>query len=178
MAQAEPGHENRRQSLPRAAMKEWFWVGKYLIVIVAALLLGAVLGSLDPFRNATIGSAHVAAGALVQFVAQSGALAMLWALGVRHSGQLRLGRGRAAHLSSSVLALVSLIVVASFYGVLLHFITPFLTQDLKPYIDWGFISAILGTSAWLLWSLFTHSEAFLLANDKPGATDKRARGAA
>jgi eukaryotic-like serine/threonine-protein kinase len=141
----------------------WLWMGKYLIVIVAALVLGAVLAGLEPFKSATIGSARIGAGSLVQFVAHSGALALLWALGYRHSEQLRRMGGRAAHLASTVLALVTLIVIALAYGVLVRFISPFLAPDLKPYVDWAFIVGILSAAAWLLWALFAESEAWLEA---------------
>jgi hypothetical protein len=162
----------------------WFWIAKYLIVIVAALVLGAVLASLEPFKSATIGSARIGAGSLVEFIAHSGALAMLWALGYRHSGQLRLNGGRGAALASTVLALVTLIVVASAYGVLLRFINPFLTPDLKPFVDWTFIVGILSAACWLLWVLFADSEAWIEAISSVGAgrkgttaqVDERARG--
>jgi eukaryotic-like serine/threonine-protein kinase len=141
----------------------WFWIGKYLIVIVAALVLGAVLAGIEPFRSATIGTARIGAGSLVQFIAHSGALAMLWALGYRNSMQLRLAGGRGAPLASTVLALVTLIVVASAYAVLLRFINPFLAPDLKPFVDWAFIVGILSAACWLLWVLFADSEAWIEA---------------
>jgi len=144
----------------------WLWIGKYVIVIIAALALGAVLGGLEPFHNTMIGSARISAGALVQFVAHSGALALLWALGYRYAGQLRRGTGSAAHLATSVLALVSLIVAASFYEVLLRFLAPLLAPDVKAYLDWTFILVILATAGWLLWSLFVHSEAVFAAISK------------
>ncbi|HYA58954.1 MAG TPA: hypothetical protein VED85_01215 [Burkholderiaceae bacterium] len=144
----------------------WLWIGKYVIVIIAALALGAVLGSLEVFRNTMIGSARISAGALVQFIAHSGALGLLWALGYRHAGQLRRGSGSAAHLSTSVLALVSLIVAASYYEVLLRFLAPLLSPDVKSYLDWTFIVIILATAGWLLWSLFVHSEAVIGAISK------------
>jgi len=144
----------------------WLWIGKYVIVIIAALALGAVLGGLEVFHNTTIGNARISAGALVQFIAHSGALALLWALGYRHAGQLKRGAGSGAHLSTSVLALVSLIVAASFYEVLLRFLTPVLTPDVKSYIDWTFIVIILAAAGWLLWSLFVHSEAVIAAISK------------
>ena len=143
-------------------MKEdWFWIGKYLIVIVAALVLGSVLAGLEPFKSATIGTARVGAGALVQFIAQSGALVLLWALGSRHAGQLRRMGGPAANLAATVLALVTLIVVASAYGVLSRFATPMLAPDVKPILDWIFIVGILAAASWLLWVLFTDSEALI-----------------
>jgi eukaryotic-like serine/threonine-protein kinase len=162
----------------------WFWIGKYLIVIVAALVLGAVLAGLEPFKSATIGSARIGAGSLVQFIAHSGALAMLWSLGYRNSTQLRLSGGRSAALASTVLALVTLIVIACAYGVLLRFINPFLAPDLKPFVDWAFIVAILSAASWLLWVLFADSEAWIEAisglgadrKGRPAQAEDRARG--
>ncbi|HEX4584136.1 MAG TPA: hypothetical protein VH183_04860 [Burkholderiaceae bacterium] len=162
----------------------WLWVGKYLIVIAAALVLGAVLAGLEPFRSATIGTAGIGAGSLVQFIAHSGALALLWALGYRHSAQLRQAGGRGAALASTVLAVVTLIVVASAYAVLLRFINPFLAPDLKPYVDWTFIVGILSAAAWLLWVLFADSEAWIAAigslntkgKERAPQIDDRARG--
>jgi eukaryotic-like serine/threonine-protein kinase len=156
----------------------WLWIGKYLIVMIAALILGAVLGGLEPFRDATVGSSRVNAGALVQFIAHTGALALLWAMGLRHAAQLRRGAGRAVHLSSSVLALVSLIVIASFYGVLFRFISPFVAPDVKMYLDWSFIAAILAVACWLLWALFVDAESFLQAVGRNDSTHKSAGDAA
>jgi hypothetical protein len=153
----------------------WFWIGKYLIVIVAALVLGAVLAAIEPFKSATIGTARIGAGSLVQFIAHSGALAMLWALGYRNATQLRLSGGRSAALAATVLALITLIVVASAYGVLLQFINPFLAPDLKPFVDWAFIIGILSAACWLLWVLFADSEAWIEAIGSLNAGRKSGR---
>jgi len=153
--------------------ESWFWIGKYLIVIVVALVLGSVLAGLEPFKSARIGTARVGAGALVQFISQTGALALLWALGFRHANQLRRVGGPSGHLAATVLALVTLIVVASAYAVLLRFITPMLAADLKPIVDWLFIVAILGAALWLLWVLFTDSEALIEAVGNIAASKKK-----
>jgi eukaryotic-like serine/threonine-protein kinase len=153
--------------------ESWYWLGKYLIVIVAALVLGSVLAGLEPFRSATIGTARVGAGALVQFIAHSGALALLWALGLRHAGQLRRAGGPAAHLASMVLALVTLIVVASAYGVLSRFIAPMLAPEPKSIVDWIFMVGILSAALWLLWVLFTDSEALIEAVGSVAAGKKK-----
>jgi len=154
----------------------WLWIGKYVVVIIAALALGAVLGGLEVFHNTMIGGARISAGALVQFIAHSGALALLWALGYRHAAQLRRGAGSSAHLATSVLALVSLIVAASFYEVLLRFLSPLLSPDVKSYVDWTFIVVILSTAGWLLWSLFVHSEAVIAAISKAAANRRGSPG--
>lgn len=146
-----------------AGQARWFWIGKYLVVIVAALVLGSALAALEPFRSAEIGSAHISAGSLVRFIAHCGALSLLWALGLRHARQLRGVPGPSRHLSEMVLALVTLVVVASAYGVLLGFISPMLPSDVKPYLDWTFIVGILAAALWLLWVLFTDSEVLIEA---------------
>ncbi len=143
--------------------ENWFWIGKYLVVIVVALVLGSVLAGLEPFKGNVIGSTRISAGALVQFIAHGGALALFWALGLRFSGQLRRAGGPASPLSAMVLALFTLIAVASAYGVLAHFLAPLLTADARSAIDWVFIAGILAAALWLLWVLFTESEAVLEA---------------
>jgi hypothetical protein len=69
--------------------------------------------------------------------------------------------GPAGNLAATVLALVTLIVVASAYGVLSRFATPMLAPDVKPILDWIFIVGILAAALWLLWVLFTDSEALI-----------------
>jgi len=155
-------------------MKEgWFWISKYLVVILLALVFGSVLAGLEPFKSTTIGSARIGAGTLVQFIAHSGALVLLWALGLRYSVQLRRVGGPSGHLSATVLALVTLIVIASAYGVLLRFITPVLTPNLKPVVDWVFICGILAAALWLLWVLFSDSEALIQAVGSLAASKRR-----
>lgn len=143
--------------------KNWIWVAKYIIVIVAALVLGAVLGGLPVFRGATLGTPNLTAASLSQFIAQGGALAMLWMLGARAASQFGTMSGAVQKLSTIVLALTTLIVVASAYAVLMSFINPFLSRDVKPFIDWAFILGILGTAIWLIYALYTDAEAIIEA---------------
>ena len=143
--------------------KSWIWIGKYVFVILVALVLGAALGNLGLFKSATLGTPRLTAAALVQFIAYAGALGLFWFLGFRAWEQLREGGTSAASLAMPFLALVTLIVVASFYGVLLQFVRPFLSSELKPFIDWAFIVGTLASAIWLVWGLFTNSDAVLEA---------------
>ena len=143
--------------------KSWIWIGKYVFVILVALVLGAALGNLGLFKSATLGTPRLTAAALVQFIAYAGALGLFWFLGFRAWEQLREGGTGAASLAMPSLALVTLIVVASFYGVLLQFVRPFLSSELKPFIDWAFIVGTLASAIWLVWGLFTNSDAVLEA---------------
>ena len=141
--------------------RNWLWIGKYLLVILAALVLGAVLGHLALFKSATLGTPRLTAAALSQFIAQGGALALLWVLGARLAREFRAIGGAVAELSTMVLALVTLIVIASAYGVLLHFIAPFLSHAVKPFVDWAFILAILVAAGWLMWALYRDAESIM-----------------
>jgi len=149
-------------------MNKWTWIGKFLIVIAAALVLGEVLGSLALFKSATLGTEKVSAASLVRFVAQAGALVLAWMLGQRLTLQLRALDGGMARLADPVLALVTLIITIGAYLVLISFSAPFLGETIRTIIDWSFILGILAAAVWLVWTLFQNSEAIMEAIGKSG----------
>jgi hypothetical protein len=142
-------------------MNNWIWVGKFLIVIAAALVLGEVLGSLALFKSTTLGTPKVTAGSLVRFFAHTGALVLMLMLGQRLAQQLRALGGGMAGLADPVLALITLIVTASAYVVLINFSAPFLGEGIRTMLDWTFILGILAAAVWLVWALFQNSEAVM-----------------
>jgi hypothetical protein len=147
-------------------MNNWIWIGKFLIVITVALVLGEVLGSLALFKSTTLGTPTVTAGSLVRFFAHAGALILLWMLGQRLAQQLRATGGGTARLADPVLALITLIVTAIAYVVLIKFSAPFLGRGIKTMLDWTFILGILAAAVWLVWALFQNSEAVMEAIGK------------
>jgi hypothetical protein len=147
-------------------MNNWIWIGKFVIVIAAALVLGEVLGSLELFRSATLGTPKVTAGSLVRFFAHGGALALMWLLGQRLAQQIHALGGGMARLADPVLALITLIVTASAYVVLIKFSAPFLGEGVRTMLDWIFILGILAAAVWLVWALFQNSEAVMEAIGK------------
>jgi hypothetical protein len=142
------------------------WIGKFLIVIAAALVLGEVLGSLALFKSATLGTAKVTAGSLVRFIAHAGALVLTFMLGQRLTEQIRALGGGMARLADPVLALVTLIITVSAYVVLISFSAPFLGEGVRTMLDWVFILGILAAAVWLVWALFQNSEAVMEAIGK------------
>ncbi len=148
----------------------WIWIGKFLIVIAVALVLGEVLGSLELFRSTTLGTPKVTAGSLVRFFAHAGALVLVWLLGQRLAQQLRALGGGIARLADPVLALVTLIVTASAYVVLIKFSAPFLGDGIRAMLNWSFILGILAAAVWLVWALFQNSEAVMEAIGKSSQT--------
>ena len=151
-------------------MNNWIWVGKFLIVIAAALVLGEVLGSLALFKSTTLGTPKVTAGSLVRFFAHAGALVLLLMLGQRLAQQLRALGGGIAGLADPVLALITLIVTASAYVALINFSAPFLGEGIRTMLDWTFILGILAAAVWLVWALFQNSEAVMEAIGKSRQT--------
>ena len=147
-------------------MNNWIWIGKFLIVIGAALVLGEVLGGLALFKSTALGSAGVSAGSLVRFFAHTGALILLLLLGQRLAQQIRSLGGGMAGLADPVLALITLIVTASAYVVLISFSAPFLGHTIKVMLNWTFILGILAAAVWLVWALFHNSEAVMQAMGK------------
>lgn len=141
----------------------WIWIGKFVIVIVAALVLGETLGGLELFRSTTLGTQKVTAGSLVRFFGHGGALVLLFMLGQRLTQQIRALDGGMARLADPVLALITLIVTASAYVVLIKFSAPFLSEGFRTMLDWVFILGILVTAVWLVWALFQNSEAVMKA---------------
>lgn len=139
----------------------WIWIGKFLIVIAAALVLGEVLGSLELFRSTTLGTPKVSAGSLVRFLAHAGALALMLMLGQRLAQQLRAMGGGIAQLADPVLALITLIVTASTYVVLIKFSASFLGEGIRTLLNWTFILGTLAAAVWLVWALFQNSEAVM-----------------
>src|SRR6266852_1001050 len=69
-------------------MRTWGWVGQYVVAILLALLLGAILGNLSLFQETALGDTKLNASRVVQFMGYGGALVLLWLLGQRAAMQL------------------------------------------------------------------------------------------
>ncbi len=137
--------------------QNWTWTGRYVIAIVAALVLGAVIGEMPVFHQATLG-ARLSAADLAKFIAYSGALALLWLLSREAADRLRVGSDRIAFIGMILVPLAALIIVSSAYGVLLLILKPFLSASLRNIYNWVFVLGITATALWLVFALFQYSE--------------------
>ncbi len=138
--------------------KDWAWMSRYVLVIVIALVLGGLIGQLALFKQTTLGTPKLTASALVQFMGYGGALLLLWLLAQRAGNRFREGGGNAAFLSFIIVPLVTLIVVAGAYSVLLTVLRPFLEAGLRNAYNWVFVLGITASALWLAVALFQHSE--------------------
>lgn len=143
------------------ASKSWGWIGKYVIVIIVALLLGIILGNLALFKNAALGNPKLTAALLVEFIAHVAALMLLWTLGWRIAEQMRGMGSRQTMVATIVLALVSLVITAVTYTVLSHFINPFVSNGVKEAVKWICVLGVFATASWFVLALFAGGEALL-----------------
>lgn len=136
----------------------WVWVGRYTLVIVIALVLGAAIGELELFKQTTLGTPKLTAAKLVKFLGYGGALLLFWLLARRASDQFHDHGGRTAFLSLIVVPMATLIVITSGYSVVLVVLRSFMNPSLRNIYNWLFVLGITASALWLVVSLFHHSE--------------------
>jgi threonine/homoserine/homoserine lactone efflux protein len=153
-------------------MTSWGWTGKYVLVIIVALLLGVALGNLALFQSATFGNPKHTAGLLVQFISHMGALALLWTLGWRAAEQMRESGQRRTTVAMIILAFITLVITAVSYVVLSNFINPFIAKDMKEVVSWVFIFGVLAAATWFILALFSGAED-LIASLRDAVTGKK-----
>ena len=142
-------------------MGSWTWIGRYALVLVAALLLGIGIAELTVFKQATLGTPKLSAAALARFLGYAGALAIFWMLGHRMARQFRTLSGVAAHTGFLILPLTTLIALSAGYDILLVILRPFLSPWFKDVYNWIFVLAITGSALWLVVALYRHSEGII-----------------
>ena len=140
------------------AMNErWSWVVRYGIVIVLAIVLALALGGMDLFKSTRFGKTGLNAARLVQFFGYGGALLVFWLLARRAAAVLRPEHGVWNQMKYLLVPLATLVVVASAHAVILLFLGPLMDRNWRAGYNWGFISAIILSAAWLLAALLTGS---------------------
>jgi serine/threonine-protein kinase len=143
--------------------KNWGWIGRYVIVIIAALVLGAILANLSLFKSATLGTPKLTAALLVEFISQGAALALFWLLGWQAAQQMRAVGPRMAVVATIVVALITLIITAVGYVVLSGFIGPFISKGIKQAVDWIFILGVVAAASWFILALFAGADDLIAA---------------
>jgi len=141
--------------------KDWTWISRYILVIVISLVLGGLIGEFSLFKQTTLGTPKLTASALVQFLGYGGALVLLWLLGRKAAAQFRAAEGKWVFVSYILVPLVTLVVVAGAYSVLLAVLRPFLDAAPRNIYNWIFVLGITLSALWLAVALFHHSEPLL-----------------
>lgn len=134
------------------------WIGRYVAGIVVALILATAIGGMDLFAKTMIG-ARLSAGQMVRFLGYGTALAAFWMLGQRLTLVLRQRGGRWSFLQHLILPLVSLVVIAMSYSVVLLVLGPLLNPALLNIYNWVAIVAILACAVWVVLAVLGQSAA-------------------
>jgi len=134
--------------------ERWNWLARYAVVIVVTLVLTAALGSTDLFIKTRLIGNGLNASHLVRFLGFGGALAVLWLAAYRASPLLGSEGERWRVIEALVLPLATLIVVGSAHPVMLLIVAPLMNRTVRQIFDWIFIAGIVGSAAWLLYSMF------------------------
>ncbi|HEY6094952.1 MAG TPA: zinc ribbon domain-containing protein [Gallionellaceae bacterium] len=153
--------------------ENWSWAGRYVSVIVVALILGSAIGGMELFAKTYVISGKITAAHLVRFLGYSTALAALWMLGQRATMAVQQHGGKWTFLQHLILPVVTLIVVSSVYSVALLILKPLLDVSLTNIYNLVFIAAILACAAWVVMAVLGQSapltEAFTSAANRFGA---------
>jgi hypothetical protein len=136
--------------------ERWVWVVRYVVVILLALILAAVLGEMELFKTTRFGKTFNAAR-VAQFLGYGGALLVFWLLARRAAGVIPPQDERWKLVRSILVPLATLIVVACAHAVLLLILAPLMSKAWLPAYNWTFIAAIILSAAWLVAALFTGS---------------------
>ncbi len=152
----------------------WNWAGRYVAVIVVALILGAAIGSMELFEKTSVIGGKLTAAHLVRFLGYSTALAALWMLGQRATIALQQHGGRWSFVQHLILPIVTLVVVSAVYSVALLILKPMLNVSLLNIYNLIFIAAILACAAWVVMAVLGQSasltEAFTSAAGRMGTS--------
>ena len=130
-------------------MNSWVWAVQHGVTIVVTLLLGAVLGNLQFFQKASLGSSKLTASSLVQFLAYGGALLLLWLAARRAEQQISESGTGLSFLRHTVVPFATLIVTSVGYQVVLLVVGPFLGKEGSQIYQWVFVIGITAVAGWL-----------------------------
>ncbi len=142
---------------------DWSWVGRYIAVILVALILAAAIGNMGLFAKTSVISGKLTAAHLVRFLGYGTALAALWMLGQRSTIALQQHGGRWSFVQHLILPAVSLIVISVSYSVALLVLKPLLDAALLNIYNWVFIIAILACAVWLVMAVLGQSASLTAA---------------
>lgn len=144
-------------------MKAWAWAGQYIIAMALALMLAAILGSIQLFAKTNIGATGVTASNAVRFLGYGGALLLLWLLA--HTAAMQIpedGKGR-SFVRHVIEPLATLIVVIVGYKVLLLLIGPFLGKTGTAVYNRVVVFGIVAAAVWLVWAGYRSSASLMEA---------------
>ena len=144
-------------------MRTWAWVVQYIIAMVLALALGAILGSIQLFKKVSVGTTGLTASDVVQFLGYGGAVLLLWMLTRAAARQISEDGKGLSFVRHVIGPLGTLIALSVGYQVLLLLVRPFLGKTGTTVYNWIFVLGILGAALWLVWAGYRSSVSLMEA---------------
>lgn len=137
--------------------ERWIWIVRYVVVIILALVLAAVLGEMQLFKTTRFGKSGLNAARVAQFFGYGGALFVLWLFARRAALTIDEKDQRWNLVKNNLVPLATLIVAATAQPVLLLVLGPVMNKTWIAAYNWFFITAIIISAAWLVAAVFTGS---------------------
>lgn len=139
--------------------ERWTWIVRYVIVILLAVILAAVMGDIALFKTTKFGKSGLNAARIVQFLGYSGALAVFWLLAQRAAMLIDAKDPGWSTLKPIVVPVATLVVVACGQAVALLVLGPLMGKAGLEVYNWIAILAIVVSAGWLLAAVFMGSSA-------------------
>ena len=141
----------------------WGWIGPYLIVIILAILIGPVLGTLPLFTGTFLPPLRMTAAQVVRLLADGLCLLMIWLVALRARRELS-DNGKGQTFLRSILfpsaCLLMVLVASRAYDA--HGI-PILGPPRQPLYNWLLTGGLIGSAAWLTFAWVRHVDALTKA---------------
>lgn len=135
----------------------WSWIVRYVIVVLLAVILAAVLGDMALFKATKFGKSGLSAARIAQFFGYGGALAVVWLLAQRAATLLDAREPLWGIVKVILVPLATLIVVVCGQATGLLLLGPVLGKPGVQIYNWIAVLAIVVSAAWLLAVLFIGS---------------------
>lgn len=137
----------------------WGWIGPYVIVIALALLVGPLLASLPLFTHTFIRPLGMNVSQIVQLLADSICLLMIWSAASRAKRDLKHnGKGQTFLRAILFPSALFLIVLAAFQAYEAHGVAV-LGPPKQPLYNWLITGGLIGSATWLTFAWVRHVDA-------------------
>jgi hypothetical protein len=150
------------------------WMIQYGVAIIMASLIGVVFGNIPLFKQTSVGTTHLRAADIIQFIGYGGALVLLWLLARQVASVVTVDLKWSHALRHLLVPTMTLVVLCGAYGVLLLVCGPFLSKAGRTIYNWLFVTGISGVAVWMVITWFTKSARLIADFDIPRRSKRQA----
>ncbi|WP_447978947.1 hypothetical protein [Candidatus Nitrospira bockiana] len=148
---------NRGGTDDHGGVRAWRWLIRYGTALLLAFCFATILGNVALFKSTPLADTRLRASHLVEFAGYGGALLFLWLMGCRMRNQIARDPDGISSLHHVVLPVITLVILAAGYEVVLLLAEPFLSRTGKLVYNWVFIAGITAAALWMTLAWFLKS---------------------